>query len=482
MKKYKASHTQLTLEGFESELKERAMGSVAASKTDIEAEVDADGDAENKLPPLDSATGFEPDTSFLSEYYNTTVEADHSDYPDVSLPWATPTGRKVGRNDPCPCGSGKKYKKCCGANIGKKTRVTRYEEDPYKNTDPPPTLAQWDRLYQAARLIRSIEPWEYLWSSDLITIVSQAGAEPVYCSVMGRAEYRFAIGVYPGYDAVNTLFRVNNADSSIYEYIEGMGQKCLMCYFGDREELKEKDREIIKSLNIRFWGRNEWIFFRALDPGMSPWFISGKQADLLARSLLNVAHACRYYIENTPREELDDDETILRFYSPEKGLWLNTITDLGPIRVDMTTTSVSDVNLLSRLKKIARNGMELELDVIWLPIPLRIRRKDRPSYPRLIFLMDRSKINIIVRRFVVKGESLTHSVMDLLIDYVEEKGKPKSIHVRDERVSNIIGDLCSKIGIQVIEGEEMFATETLLEDMLEIDEDDDDDDDEDDDD
>lgn len=23
---------------------------------------------------------------------------------------------KVGRNDPCPCGSGKKYKKCCGIN------------------------------------------------------------------------------------------------------------------------------------------------------------------------------------------------------------------------------------------------------------------------------------------------------------------------------------------------------------------------------
>ena len=22
-------------------------------------------------------------------------------------------GRKIGRNDPCPCGSGKKYKKCC---------------------------------------------------------------------------------------------------------------------------------------------------------------------------------------------------------------------------------------------------------------------------------------------------------------------------------------------------------------------------------
>ncbi|MDQ7076203.1 MAG: DUF1186 domain-containing protein [Gammaproteobacteria bacterium] len=26
----------------------------------------------------------------------------------------TPTTKKVGRNEPCPCGSGKKYKKCCG--------------------------------------------------------------------------------------------------------------------------------------------------------------------------------------------------------------------------------------------------------------------------------------------------------------------------------------------------------------------------------
>ena len=25
-------------------------------------------------------------------------------------------GPKIGRNDPCPCGSGKKYKQCCGKN------------------------------------------------------------------------------------------------------------------------------------------------------------------------------------------------------------------------------------------------------------------------------------------------------------------------------------------------------------------------------
>ena len=38
--------------------------------------------------------------------------------PDVPTPqssFASPA-TKVGRNDPCPCGSGKKYKKCCGLN------------------------------------------------------------------------------------------------------------------------------------------------------------------------------------------------------------------------------------------------------------------------------------------------------------------------------------------------------------------------------
>ena len=29
---------------------------------------------------------------------------------------STGSTKKVGRNDPCPCGSGKKYKKCCGLN------------------------------------------------------------------------------------------------------------------------------------------------------------------------------------------------------------------------------------------------------------------------------------------------------------------------------------------------------------------------------
>jgi preprotein translocase subunit SecA len=42
--------------------------------------------------------------------------ATSSDGTDVRRPIRKTAAQKVGRNDPCPCGSGKKYKKCCGAD------------------------------------------------------------------------------------------------------------------------------------------------------------------------------------------------------------------------------------------------------------------------------------------------------------------------------------------------------------------------------
>jgi predicted RNA-binding protein with PIN domain len=41
------------------------------------------------------------------------IEASHGDQAQSKKPLVK--GDKVGRNDPCPCGSGKKYKRCHGA-------------------------------------------------------------------------------------------------------------------------------------------------------------------------------------------------------------------------------------------------------------------------------------------------------------------------------------------------------------------------------
>jgi hypothetical protein len=46
---------------------------------------------------------------------NITESPDANNNRKVSTPLPATRGKKVGRNEPCPCGSGRKYKKCCGS-------------------------------------------------------------------------------------------------------------------------------------------------------------------------------------------------------------------------------------------------------------------------------------------------------------------------------------------------------------------------------
>ena len=53
----------------------------------------------------------------LPQWDNLLDEATRKDlYKKQKLSGTIVKGKKIGRNDPCPCGSGKKYKQCCGKN------------------------------------------------------------------------------------------------------------------------------------------------------------------------------------------------------------------------------------------------------------------------------------------------------------------------------------------------------------------------------
>jgi hypothetical protein len=49
-------------------------------------------------------------------------------------------GPKIGRNQPCPCGSGRKYKRCCGAPKNLQPQVKAVRAMPTQVIDPPKPL------------------------------------------------------------------------------------------------------------------------------------------------------------------------------------------------------------------------------------------------------------------------------------------------------------------------------------------------------
>ena len=61
-------------------------------------------------------------TAIFEEHgWEYTIEQDKSRPEDITdleillnIPEPVKVDEKIGRNEPCPCGSGMKYKKCCG--------------------------------------------------------------------------------------------------------------------------------------------------------------------------------------------------------------------------------------------------------------------------------------------------------------------------------------------------------------------------------
>jgi len=71
----------------------------------------------NGRPPRQVATSMdEIELAFQRKKKKELEQARMAGAGDMQVQQVVRSGEKVGRNDPCPCGSGKKYKKCCGAS------------------------------------------------------------------------------------------------------------------------------------------------------------------------------------------------------------------------------------------------------------------------------------------------------------------------------------------------------------------------------
>jgi preprotein translocase subunit SecA len=71
----------------------------------------------NGRPPRQVATSMdEIEMAFQRKKKKELEQARMAGAGDMQVQQVVRSGEKVGRNDPCPCGSGKKYKKCCGAS------------------------------------------------------------------------------------------------------------------------------------------------------------------------------------------------------------------------------------------------------------------------------------------------------------------------------------------------------------------------------
>lgn len=318
----------------------------------------------------------------------------------------------------------------------------------------PPTTDQWAALFKVAKEIRQLEPWNELWSSDLIKIELPEHEEPFFCSTMGMNKECYGVVVYPGYQAFVSMQRLQDADSDIEELTMGCEQICLICNFGDREEVTPVDREAYNSLGLKFRGRNEWVYFRSMLPGRAPWYLDTVEADILIRVLKHYSRAFSFMIKNHLEVDFDNEEILTRFYSPNDKIWLNEVKafpeGFAYRRLSISLTDELFVQSMLRKKK---NNQYLEFDMGFLPVPFRDKRGERPYFSRVIALADRRTGLPIQAELVKDGEETINEILNIFANYIDQSGRPTRIYIRNDIAESYIGDLCRKLDIKLIEGE-----------------------------
>lgn len=162
------------------------------------------------------------------------------------------------------------------------------------------------KLYEISIKLKELEPWLELSEFDFITIKDKQHESIAMCSVSGNTESGFAIKVYEGAEAIDNLFTMIDS-TDIPEVQKYRYEKSLVCNFGSREELTVKDRNTIKELGYKFRGKNNWIYFRSLEPLYMPYFLNEAEVLRLTeilKQLYSAIEAIKNGVLNFLKEKL----------------------------------------------------------------------------------------------------------------------------------------------------------------------------------
>ena len=233
-----------------------------------------------------------------------------------------------------------------------------------------PSLEQWRRLYAAAASFKELAPWEWMEEIDLFTLENPETCEFGFVSIMGMAGQHFAVSLYLG---TRSLYEFQDLHSEPPADPIERAQRLLetpqvQASFESRDQLEEKDRQVIKELGLRFRGAHAWPLFRSHAPGFLPWFINAAEARFLTHALEQIADVAPRFRDDPdllyPGDE-EDDLYLARKPSKSKGaiVWQDHIVEVPPPEPTVLEVEMDEL-ALRRLKKLAPGDRLVELNRI----------------------------------------------------------------------------------------------------------------------
>lgn len=328
------------------------------------------------------------------------------------------------------------------------------------------SLAQWKVLYEAATQIREFKPWEKFWDMDLIGIRYGAEEDTVFFSILGRGGDCYGITVYEGYEGLNCfLMLAMQQHLNLSPEYAMFNQKNLTCYWGNRDELTDKQRKIIKDLGYSYRGKNQWLYFLSFEPGYYPYNMNEEEVLRMSKYLQDLEVALKYYVESDVKVSFENGNMFLLSFDEDKKTWNFGEAPLPFTVFQFGNLLITDEELLSNLAKVPKCNAVLEADISIIGAKITDKKYSRPANPALCLLGDADAGIIIHFEMSEPDDDPMVMLAETVIDFIFRCGVPKEIRISNVIVEAGLEQICNVCGIKMRRVKRLNALDSFKREM-----------------
>lgn len=328
------------------------------------------------------------------------------------------------------------------------------------------SLEQWRVLYEAATRMKELKPWEKFWDMDLIGIKYGEEEDTVFFSILGRAGDCYGIAVYEGYEGLNSFMMVAMQQSmNLSEEYAMFHQRNLTCYWGNRDELTDQQRKLIKDLGYSYRGKNQWLYFLSFEPGYHPYNLDSEEVVRLSEYLQDLELALRYYNDLDLKVDFERGNMFLLSFEKDKKTW-----DFGEAPLPFTDFQfrnlvITDEKLLASLSKAPKCNAVLEADISVMGVRIDDKKYSRPANPALALLGDAATAMIISFEMTEPGDDSMVMLAETVINFIFQHGAPKEIRVANVIVEAGLEQICDVCGIKLRRVKRLRGLDSFMQNM-----------------
>jgi hypothetical protein len=315
-------------------------------------------------------------------------------------------------------------------------------------------LEAWRDLYEAHASFGALEPWEDFHDGMLFAVRDPTEGPTGYACVLGGLGEVYALLVYRGAYGLDIHRRMQCGEIGPGTPDVFAIQDCLMAEFTDREELGKPDRDVIRSLRLKFRGAKSWPLFRSHLPGYVPWYLTGSEV-----AFLTLALRCACDVVRRVREEkldLEDEEGRTFTYAlvseapGGSGYRLGTGWEETPTWQSPPQPSwcPAPEELAGLHRATSRPGGVWEVSSAFLQG--RILDRERPYYSRIILIAHGGNGMILHTEVVAPEVQPSEAVGQGIWKTIRQTGQlPEEVRVTDPTLAEALADFGKKVGFRV---------------------------------